>query len=123
MAATRTVGGVALPAVATWVIDPTDSHIEFSVRHMVVGKTRGRFAGFTGIIVVAEEPASSSVHVGLEGMVTKDPWGDARVAFSGETEINREQFGLTWNVALDTGGVLVGKTVKIDFEIEAVKHD
>jgi polyisoprenoid-binding protein YceI len=154
---------------------------------MMVGKTRGRFAAFTGTIVVADEPAQSSVHmeaetasidtrdegrdthlrssdfldvekypkitfdstsvtgegtswtvVGdltikdvtksvsvesvLEGVVDKDPWGNARVAFSGEAEINREDFGLTWNVALDTGGVLVGKTVKISFEVEAVQQ-
>ena len=57
-----------------------------------------------------------------EGVVDKDPWGNSRVAFSGEAEINREDFGLTWNVALDTGGVLVGKTVKISFEVEAVKQ-
>jgi polyisoprenoid-binding protein YceI len=187
MASTRISAGVALPATGTWVIDPAHSHLEFTVRHMVVGKTRGRFASFTGTIVIAEEPAQSSVRleadtasidtrdegrdthlrspdfldvekhpkltfestsvtgegtswtvVGdltvkdvtqslsielvLEGVVDKDPWGNARVAFSGETEINREDFGLTWNVALDTGGVLVGKTVKISFEVEAVKQ-
>jgi polyisoprenoid-binding protein YceI len=76
-----------------------------------------------GELTIRDVTKSVSVDVGLEGMVTKDPWGDARMALSGETEINRERFGLTWNVALDTGGVLVGKTVKIDFEIEAVKHD
>jgi polyisoprenoid-binding protein YceI len=54
---------------------------------------------------------------------TSDPWGGRRAGFSATTEVDREDFGLTWNVALETGGVLVGKKVKLDFEIEAVKQD
>lgn len=54
---------------------------------------------------------------------TTDPWGGRRAGFSATTEVDREDFGLTWNVALETGGVLVGKKVKLDFEIEAVKQD
>jgi polyisoprenoid-binding protein YceI len=53
------------------------------------------------------------------GLVT-DPWGNERVGFQAGAEINREDFGLTWNAALETGGVLVGKTVRIDLEVEAV---
>lgn len=51
----------------------------------------------------------------------KDPWGNTRVGFSARTEINREDFGLTWNQALETGGWLVGKQVKIDISAEAVQ--
>jgi polyisoprenoid-binding protein YceI len=54
---------------------------------------------------------------GVEG----DPWGGTRVGFSAETEINRKDFGLEWNVVLETGGMLVGETIKIQLEIEAVK--
>jgi len=54
---------------------------------------------------------------------TTDPWGGRRAGFSATTEVDREDFGLTWNVALETGGVLVGKKAKLDFEIEAVKQD
>ena len=53
------------------------------------------------------------------GLVT-DPWGNERVGFHATAEVNREDFGLTWNAALETGGVLVGKTVQIDLEVEAV---
>lgn len=56
------------------------------------------------------------------GEVT-DPWGNTRLVFSAETELNREDFGLTWNQALETGGVLVGKTVVIEIEIQAVRTD
>jgi polyisoprenoid-binding protein YceI len=51
-----------------------------------------------------------------------DPWGGQRAAFSGSTEIDREDFGLTWNQTLETGGVLVGKKVRIELEIELVKE-
>lgn len=53
---------------------------------------------------------------------SKDPMSGNTVAgFSGETTINRKDFGLTWNAALETGGVLVSDEVKITFEIEAHK--
>ena len=48
----------------------------------------------------------------------KNPWGQAVYGFEAETKINREEFGLTWNAALETGGVLVGKDVKIKVELE-----
>lgn len=48
-----------------------------------------------------------------------NPWGVEVVAFEAETKINREDFGLTWNAALETGGVLVGKDIKITIDLEA----
>ncbi len=53
--------------------------------------------------------------------VSGDPWGSTRAGFSAETEVNRKDWGLEWNVALETGGVLVGEKVKIQLDIEAVK--
>ena len=52
--------------------------------------------------------------------VARDPWGNDRLAFSASTEIDREEWGLTWNVALDSGGVLVSKKVKLDIEAQAL---
>jgi polyisoprenoid-binding protein YceI len=49
-----------------------------------------------------------------------DPWGGTRIGFSASTEIDREQFGLTWNAAIETGGVVVGKTAKVEIEVEAI---
>ncbi len=49
-----------------------------------------------------------------------DPWGGVRAGFSARAEIDREEFGLTWNQALETGGVVVGKKVTIEIEAEAV---
>ncbi|MEP7113384.1 MAG: YceI family protein [Ilumatobacteraceae bacterium] len=53
--------------------------------------------------------------------VSGDPWGGTRAGFSAEAEVNRKDWGLEWNVALETGGVLVGEKVKIQLEIEAIK--
>ena len=51
----------------------------------------------------------------------KDPWGNTRVGLTAATKINRKDFGLTWNTALETGGILVGDEVTITFDVEAIK--
>ena len=51
----------------------------------------------------------------------RDPWGNTRVAVSATTKINRKDFGLTWNTALETGGILVGDEVTITIDVEFVK--
>jgi polyisoprenoid-binding protein YceI len=51
----------------------------------------------------------------------KDPWGNEKVGFSGNGTINREDYGLTYNAALETGGVLLGSKVNVTIEIEAQK--
>jgi polyisoprenoid-binding protein YceI len=63
-----------------------------------------------------------SVALGVEGggRVT-DPWGGVRTGFSARTSISRKDFGLTWNMALEAGGFLVGDKLDITLEIEAVK--
>lgn len=67
--------------------------------------------GITRPVVLATE---------FDGLAA-DPWGNTRAVFTAETEIDREAFGLTWNQALETGGVLVGKQIKIQIELEAVR--
>jgi polyisoprenoid-binding protein YceI len=57
----------------------------------------------------------------LSGPVA-NPWGKSVIAVSASTEINRQDFGVSWNKALDNGGVLVGDTVKIEIEAEAQKQ-
>lgn len=52
---------------------------------------------------------------------SKDPWGNVRIGLSATTKINRKDFGLTWNAALETGGVLVGDDVTINLEVEFIK--
>jgi polyisoprenoid-binding protein YceI len=51
----------------------------------------------------------------------KDPWGNTRVAVSASTKINRKDFGLTWNAALETGGILVGDEVTITLDVQFIR--
>ncbi len=51
----------------------------------------------------------------------KDPWGQERIGFHGKAKVDRKDFGLTWNQALETGGVLVGSEVEIALDLEAVR--
>jgi len=57
--------------------------------------------------------------VTFEGYV-RDPWGGDRGIFSARTKINREDYGITWNVALEAGGLLVSKDIQIEIELETV---
>jgi len=185
-APTRTVDGSEVPVAGTYALDASHSHVGFSVRHVMVAKTKGRFADFAGAITIAEDPLESSVEVTIQtasvdtrdqgrddhlrsadffdveshpeityrstkvtpagkgrydvqGQLTVkgvaqevplsvsfeggavDPWGNPRIGFEATAEVDREAFGLTWNQALETGGVLVGKNVKIEIEAEGVK--
>jgi len=51
----------------------------------------------------------------------KDPWGNIRMGASATTRIKRSDFGLTWNAALETGGIMVGDELKIEIEVQAIK--
>ncbi len=172
----------------SWQIDPAHSHIQFSVRHMMISNVRGRFENFTGVVEFNEQdPTRSSVDVQIEaasintreaqrdghlkspdflnadkypyltfkskriektdathgrviGVLTirdiakevvldveysgqaKSPWGTTSAGFSATTKINRKDWDLTWNQALETGGVLVGDQVTVNIELEIVKQ-
>ena len=51
----------------------------------------------------------------------KDPWGNLRIGLSGTTKINRKEYGLNWNAALEAGGVLVGDAVSVTLEVQFIK--
>jgi polyisoprenoid-binding protein YceI len=181
----RSVESVEVPVAGTYAIDPSHTHVGFSVRHLMVSKVKGSFSGVSGTINIADDPLQSSVEVSVDmasidtrdeqrdahlrspdffdvenfptmtyastavradggnrwlvdGELTihgvtrsvplevtfegagADPWGGVRAGFSARAEIDREDFGLTWNQVLETGGIAVGKTVTIDLEVEAV---
>jgi len=63
-----------------------------------------------------------SLDATFEG-IGQDPWGKQRAGFAARTEIDRREWGLRWNQALETGGVLVANSVKIEIEAQAVKQD
>ena len=52
----------------------------------------------------------------------KDPFGNLRVGFEGDTVVNRKDWGLTWNAALETGGILVSEKIKLEFDISAIRN-
>jgi polyisoprenoid-binding protein YceI len=66
---------------------------------------------------------TKSVMFAVEGPSApgKDPWGNTRIGLSATTKINRKDFGLTWNAALETGGILVGEDVQIALEVQFIK--
>jgi polyisoprenoid-binding protein YceI len=184
MPATRTIDGTQLPAAGTWQIDPGHAEVGFVGRHFGLTKVRGRFTGIDGAVVVADDPAGSSVEVtidmrtvssgdpsrddhlrsadffdvdhhptatyrstavhvaGTSGTVdgdltikgitrpvrlqmdylghAADPWGNDRAVFSANSKINREDWGLTWNMLLEAGGLLVSKEIALEIEVELI---
>ncbi len=62
------------------------------------------------------------VLVGTFNGVSQDPWGNLRAGFSAEGKLNRKDFGMVWNKALDSGGLVVGDEVQIRLEIECIKE-
>jgi polyisoprenoid-binding protein YceI len=183
-AAVRTVDGVELPAAGTWRIDPGHAEVGFVGRHFGLTKVRGRFTGVGGDVVVADDPARSSVTVEIDmasvhsgdatrddhlrsadlfdvaahptatfrstGVVlegtsgrlageltlkgvtrpvtlevdylghARDPWDNDRAVFSASATVNREDWGLTWNMLLEAGGLLVSKEIRLEIEVELI---
>ena len=66
MSATRTVNGTELPAAGRWQVDPGHAEVGFVGRHFGLTKVRGRFTGVDGVVVVADDPAESSVEVTID---------------------------------------------------------
>ena len=68
--------------------------------------------GETKPVTITFEPTGSA----------RDPFGNLRIGFEGGTAINRKDWGLTWNAALETGGVLVSEKVKLEFDVSAIRN-
>ena len=73
----------------------------------------------TGDLTIKGVTREVTLDVELDG-VAKDPWGNEKLAVTAKTEIDREDFGITWNMALETGGLLVSKEVRIEVDVETV---
>ena len=76
----------------------------------------------TGELTLRDITRSVTLDVEFGGGAV-DPWGNTRAGFLATSEINREDFHISWNQALETGGFLVGKSVKIELDVEAVRQD
>jgi polyisoprenoid-binding protein YceI len=75
----------------------------------------------TGELTIKDVTRQVDLEVEFEG-AGRSPFGQDLFGFTATAEIDREEFGLTWNVALETGGVLVGKKIKIEIEGEAIRQ-
>jgi polyisoprenoid-binding protein YceI len=176
---------VGIQEKTLYAVDPAHTTVEFVVRHLMITKVRGRFAGVEGSIEMqpgSDLPSAISATVdaasidtreaqrdahlrsadffevekyptlsfhseridgtpddfSIDGKLTihgvtrdvrlaanfegrvNDPWGGIRVGYAAHGTINRKDFGLTWNAALETGGVVVGDEVRIELNVEAV---
>ena len=85
-----------------------------------VEKTDDDVYSLIGNLTVKDKTQPVVVEFELNG-TADDPWGNFRAGFEGKATVNRRDFGLEWNLALDKGGVLVGEKVKLEFDIAAVK--
>jgi polyisoprenoid-binding protein YceI len=85
--------------------------------------TAVEWSGDTGVVhgdlTLHGVTRSVPLQITFEGQV-RDPWGGQRAVFAARTKVNREDFGITWNVALEAGGVLVSKEITIEIDLEAV---
>jgi polyisoprenoid-binding protein YceI len=79
--------------------------------------------GFTALGNLTMHGVTKPIVLEIEGPseATKDPWGNTRIGASATAKLNRKDWGLNWNAALEAGGVLVSETVKISLEISLVK--
>lgn len=180
--------GVSEAVPVTYLVDPSHSSAQFSVRHLMIANVKGEFTKLTGTVTYdAANPAASHVEAAIDantintrneerdahlksgdfldaakfptltfqskefrtrngrlqisGDLTiraitrevvldvdgptaeiKDPWGRLRVGATATTTINRKDWGLVWNRALETGGVMIGDELRITLDIEATRE-
>jgi len=74
----------------------------------------------TGDLTIREQTRPVTLDVTFNGSA-KDPFGNLRVGFEGKGVVNRKDWGLTWNAALETGGFMVSDKIRIEFDVSAVK--
>ncbi|MET7706236.1 YceI family protein [Micromonospora sp. NPDC005413] len=99
----------------------SDKFPTLEFRSTGVKSRRGNEFVLTGELSIKDVTRPVELEVEFEG-VGRSPFGQDIFGFSASTEIDREEFGLTWNVALETGGVLVSRKIKIEIEGEAVRQ-
>ena len=113
-------------------VEPRDNHLRSADGHFdvanyptivfkstrVVGRDRSDFR-VVGQLTIHGVTREVTLEAGFTGEAT-DPWGKRRVGFSASTKLNRKEYNLTWNQALEAGGFLLGDDVRIDIDLEAV---
>ncbi len=95
------------------------THPELTFTSTSVARDGDEWA-ITGDLVIKGTSKAVTIVFEATGTAT-DPFGNQRAGFEGSTTINRKDWGLSWNAALETGGVLVSEKIKLEFDISAIK--
>ncbi|TQF06652.1 YceI family protein [Kitasatospora acidiphila] len=82
----------------------------------------GERFSLTGDLKIKETTKPVTLEVEYDGSA-RDPYGNLRLGFTGSTTINRKEWGINWNAALEGGGVLVGEKVTLEFDVSAIRQD
>ncbi|KPI01375.1 YceI family protein [Actinobacteria bacterium OK074] len=98
----------------------TDEHPTMTFRSTKAESLGGGDYRITGDLTILGTTRPLAIDLEFNG-AAKDPFGNERVGFEGKAEILRSEWGLTWNAALETGGVLVSDKIKLVFDISAIK--
>jgi len=96
-----------------------EKYPEITFRSTGIEGERDEFK-LTGDLTIKDVTRPITLDVRFEGQ-QKDPWGGERIGFSATGKLDRRDFGLVWNLLLETGGLTVGNDIKINIEVEAVK--
>ena len=95
---------------------PTITFASTSIEHVEDDRWRA-----IGDLTIRGMTRPVTVAIGFGGGV-RDPWGNEKIGFSVRTEFNREDFGLTWNMVLDGGGLVASKRIRVEIDVEAVRR-
>jgi polyisoprenoid-binding protein YceI len=98
-----------------------EKHPDITFESTSVAALRDGHFQVTGVLTIRGAARAVLLEVEYAGRA-KDPWGGERAGFVARTAIDRKDFGLTWNKALEAGGILVGDKVEIEIDIEAVRQ-
>ncbi|GAA5212432.1 YceI family protein [Streptomyces thinghirensis] len=99
----------------------TDEFPKMTFRSTEAESLGGDDYRITGDLTILGTTRPITIDLEFNG-AAKDPFGNERVGFEGKAEIKRSEWGLTWNAALETGGVLVSDKIKLNFDISAIKQ-
>lgn len=98
-----------------------EKYPEITFGNARVTSQQGATFQVAGGLTIKDTTREVVLDVELDGVAT-DPWGNEKLAVTASTEVDREDFGLTWNVALESGGVLVSKKVWLEIEAQAARQ-
>jgi len=99
-----------------------EQHPTMTFRSTGVERVEGDEYRVHGELTIRDVTKPITLDMTYEGQIT-DPYGNRRAGFAAETTLNREDYGLTFNQVLETGGVMVGNKVKVSLHVEAVRQD